>query len=216
MISRRNLLLVAGLFLLLNATFAFGLGMAGVLNTWDGSVTTVSEIDTPNGEVVLSSDSSDQFVDDHPSDANAFYNAVILLKNEGTLYPVINPPADWESSIQITYHYAPIVIFIYYLLYILTGTYFQFKLLLLLTSLLSVGIGTYLLLRAEFHHRNISVPHYVVGGLSVLSIGFQPMITNFKTGQSTPFIFFPWGCLVSISAALPISFGDRLVWSCPH
>jgi hypothetical protein len=84
------------------------------------------------------------------------------------------------------YRYAPSVYAL--ILPLSLHGYSVFKL--LWTALLGISVagGTWLLLRAECNRKRLSMRSTVV--LAIASLGFTPMISNFKTGQVTPFVYF--------------------------
>lgn len=179
--GRRRLLQIAAAVCLLNAVVVLVLGGAGVLKTTErGDITRVNATTTDDGRLNLSTGS---YVVEDPTDADFFYNIVVHVQNGGSLYPGNgqNPP------VQLSYKYAPVMYFVFAGLTVFG--YVAFKFLWLAVSLAATIGGTYLLLAAEQEVGTIEISGQVHVALSVLAVGFQPMVTNFKGSQSTPVIF---------------------------
>jgi hypothetical protein len=181
--SRKRLVKFCLILCLFNIILVSILAGTGVLRTAErGDVTYTKTEDTPNGKFEIPADSPDQFVIERPTDVDAYYNMVVRYKNGG---PMFNP---WGSASAIQkFHYFPIFYFVFFPLSFLG--YLGFKLSWLAISVLATIAGSYLLLRTESEEHDLNPSRQQLLGISVLSAGFQPMITNFKVGQMTPVIY---------------------------
>lgn len=181
--SRQNLVKFCVLICLLNIVLVSVLAGTGVLRTAErGDITYTKIEETPDGTFEIPADSPDQFAIERPTDVDAYYNMVVRYRNGG---PMFNP---WgrASSIQ-KFHYFPLFYFVFLPLSFLGYVGFKFAWL-ALTILAMIG-GTYLLLRTELQRYESEPSTRLLLGISVISAGFQPMITNFKVGQMTPIIY---------------------------
>lgn len=179
--DRRRLLQVAAAACLLNILLVLALGGAGILKTTErGDITRVEATTTDDGRVELTSGS---YVIEDPTDADFFYNIVVHVQNGGSLYP----GNGMDPFVQLSYKYAPVMYFAFAGLSVFG--YVAFKFLWLAVSLLAAIGGTYLLLAAERESGTIDLSRRAHVLLSVLAVGFQPMVTNLKGSQSTPVIF---------------------------
>jgi hypothetical protein len=179
---RRHLLglCVAAAVLLLVATAA--LGATGTLRTTErGDVRYLDAERLGDGTEVRAGADEPGFVVESPTDADAFYNAVVRVRNGG---PMLNP--DSTAAIQ-PFHYHPLTYYLF--LALAVAGYVPFKFALLAVSLLAAMAGTALLLVAERPHVDVAVSNRAVAGLAVASCGVGPMLSNFKTGQVTPIMY---------------------------
>lgn len=179
--SRQTLLKFCLVICLLNVILVSVLAGTGVLRTaerGDITYTTTDEL----SDFEIPADSPDQFAIERPTDADAYYNMVVRYRNGG---PMFNP---WGAASAVQkYHYFPLFYFVFLPLFFLGYVGFKFGWL-ALTVLATIG-GTYLLLRTELGSYDSAPSTRQLLGISVLSAGFQPMITNFKVGQMTPIIY---------------------------
>jgi len=182
-VSRDNIVAVCAVFCLVNIILVLLLAGTGVLKTAERGDVTYSKVEeTPGEDIVIPAESDDRFVVERPTDVDAFYDAIVRIRHGG---PLINPWGDADTVQR--YHYHPIVILIFYPLYFLG--YLGFKIVWLLLSVAFTAGGTYLLLRAEADYWNFPISKTQLGILSIAAIGFAPMVTNFKSGQSTPLMY---------------------------
>lgn len=184
-ITKKNVLTVCvvSAFLLMIATA--GLGVGGVLETAErGDIEYISTEQFTDGSSVTAPSNNHQFAIESPTDANAFYNAVVRANNGG---PLINRGISETAGIM-TFHYHPITYYFYALLS--TFGYVSFKFSLLITSIVAVTAGTALLLLAERKHVDMNVNKNTIVVLSVATAGVGPVLSNLKTGQTTPFLYF--------------------------
>jgi len=181
--SRQTLVKFCVLICLLNIIFVSVLAGTGLLRTAERDDITYTKIEeTPDGTFEIPADSPDQFAIERPTDADAYYNMVVRYRNGG---PMFNP---WGSASSIQrFHYFPLFYFVFLPLFFLGYVGFKFAWL-ALTIFATIG-GTYLLLRTELQRYDSKPPIWQLVSISVLSAGFQPMITNFKVGQMTPVIY---------------------------
>ncbi len=184
MMPDRDLLISIGICLcLLNILLVLILAGTGVLKTAErNDVTEVQATHIDGKQVTLPPASA--FIIEDPTDVDFFYNIAVHVRNGGSLYP----GNGHDPFVQLAYKYAPVVFIVFYPL-TLFG-YFGFKLLWLVLSILSVITGTFLMVKAESHHRDFHLPPNMLYLLCFASIGFQPMVANLKTGQTTPFMYF--------------------------
>lgn len=160
-----------------------GLASTGVLKTAEtGDITYVDAVNTGDGRVSLD-ENSQLFVIESPTDVDVFYNIAIYYRNGGSLYA----GNSHDPFVQLKYNYAPVVFPIFYSLSFLG--YGSFKMVWLLLSISAVILGSYLVLKVENDEYGLELSRETLLLISVLSAGFQPMISNFKTGQTTPLIY---------------------------
>jgi hypothetical protein len=182
-VERRHVLAVcvASAALLFAATVA--LAATGVLASAErGDIDRLTTETFADGTTLTAeSDGVGAFVAESPTDADAFYNAVVRVDHGG---PVLNQ--GLTDGIQI-FHYHPLTYFLFAPL-ALFG-YVPFKLLLLATSLLAAASGTALLLIAERDHVDVAVSNRSIAVLAVATCGIGPFLSNFKTGQVTPILY---------------------------
>ena len=172
--------IVAGL---LNLVLVSGLAAGGVLNTVQTDTEEFYVQESAEFRIELPADTDRPFVGELIVDADAYYNTVIRAENGATIYP---PTEAYNNYIQ-KYHYAPAVVLPFALLDIFG--YVPFKILLLITSIISVIGGSYAILRAETNIRGIEVSDQTLLIIAAATAGFGPMISNYKVGQITPFIY---------------------------
>lgn len=186
--SRRNLVKFCVLLCLLNIILVSVLAGTGILRTAERGDVTYTKIDeASDGNFEIPEDSPDQFAIERPTDVDAYYNMVVRYRNGG---PMFNP---WGVAYAVQkYHYFPLFYFIFLPLFFLG--YFWFKFAWLALSVLATAGGTYLLLKTELRDYDSVLSTQQLVGLSLLSAGFQPMITNFKVGQMTPIIYAAFAC----------------------
>ncbi|MFB6227487.1 MAG: glycosyltransferase family 87 protein [Halobacteriales archaeon] len=145
-----------------------------------GDITYLDAEETPGGPIEAVGDR--RFVIERPTDVDAFYDTVVRVRSGG---PLFNP---WGGAETIQrYHYHPFAYFFFLPLY-LVG-YVGFKFGWLLVSMFATALGTYLLVNAEIDHGTIDLSGRATIVLAVASIGFAPMVSNFKTGQTTPIMY---------------------------
>ena len=162
-----------------------GLGVAGVLETTkQGDIEYISTEQFKDGSAVTIPPDNPQFAIESPTDANAFYNAVVRVNNGG---PLINRGISETEGIMV-FHYHPITYFFYATLAVFG--YVEFKFLLLITSLVAVMAGTALLLLAEREYVDTNVTINTIVILAVATAGIGPVLSNLKTGQTSPFLYF--------------------------
>jgi hypothetical protein len=162
-----------------------GLGVTGVLETTEqGDIEYISTEQFKDGSSVIIPSDNYQYAIESPTDANAFYNAVVRANNGG---PLINRGISETEGIM-RFHYHPITYYFYAIMSIFG--YVGFKFLLLMSSLLAVMAGTAFLILAERKHVDIDVSRNTILVLAVASIGVGPVLSNLKTGQTSPFLYF--------------------------
>lgn len=168
---------------LLNLVLVSGLAAGGVLNTVQTDTQEFYVQESAEFKVELPADTDRPFVGELIVDADAYYNTVIRTENGATIYP---PAAAYTNYIQ-KYHYAPAVVLPFALLTIFG--YGPFKLLLLIASITAVVGGSYAILRAETEFQEIEVSNQTLLIIAAATVGFGPMVSNYKVGQITPFIY---------------------------
>jgi len=174
---------VASAFLLMVVTA--GLGAAGVLQTTEqGDIKYISTEKFADGTSTTIPPEDYQFAIESPTDANAFYNAVIRANNGG---PLINSGISETEGIM-AFHYHPMTYYFYLPLSIFG--YVPFKILLLIISIISVIAGTTFLLLAEREHIEEGITRKEMFILAVASVGVGPVLSNLKTGQTSPVLYF--------------------------
>lgn len=179
---RRLLVRLCALTCLLNVLLTLGLAGAGVLKSAQpGDVTYTRVEQVPDGRIVLPEGSPARFAVESPTDADAFYNAVVRVTNGAPLYT-----ENGGDGVQ-PYHYAPVTVFAFVLPYFLG--YVGFKTALLVASVVAVAGGTYLLLRSTARFADVHLSPRTATVLGVASVGFSPMVSNFKVGQTAPLMY---------------------------
>jgi hypothetical protein len=166
----------------LNVVLVLGLAGAGVLKSAQtGDITTYAAEETPDGEI--KAPPGNPFVVERPTDVDAFYDTVVRVRAGG---PLFNP---WGSAETVQrFHYHPFTFFVFFPLYFLG--YVGFKIAWLVVSLGTTVTGTYLLLRAETNRSGeLNLQRRWALGLATASVGFAPMVTNYKVGQTTPIMY---------------------------
>lgn len=179
--GRDRLVQIAAVACILNLVLVLALAGTGVLRTAErGDISTVTTTHV-DGERVTVPDPG--YVIEDPTDADFFYNIVVHVRAGGELYP----GNGLDPFVQLAYKYTPVVFLLFEVLSVFG--YVPFKLAWLLVSLLGTAGGTYLLLAAETDAHDVDVSRRTLTALAAVSVGFQPMVTNFKIGQSTPVMY---------------------------
>jgi hypothetical protein len=168
---------------MLNIVLTSGLAAGGVLKSVQQDTNEYYVQEGGGYTAELPEDTDRPFVGELITDADAYYNAVIRAENNIQIYP----PSEVFNQYTQRYHYAPAVIFPFVLL-ALFG-YAPFKLLLLGTSIAAVVVGSYAILRAETTAREFDISNRILIALAVATVGFGPMVSNYKVGQISPFIY---------------------------
>ncbi len=106
---------------------------------------------------------------------------VIRVWSGGPLYNT------WQPDNIQEFHYFPVTY--YFFAAVSQFGYVAYKFLLLGLSLLATGLGTYLFLDTEAAYVDFHPSKRTLTGISVASLGFTPMVANFKVGQITPFAY---------------------------
>lgn len=180
--SRRRVVQFCVLACLLNLLLVGTLAGAGVLKSAEqGDIQYTNAENTPAGNITVPDGADYRFAIERPTDADAFYNAVVRVKSGGPLFNT------WPIYNIQEFHYHPFTF--YFFAAISIFGYVTFKILLLLLSVGATVTGTWLLLDAEIDEINAELSHVHLVGLSALSIGYAPMVANFKIGQVTPFAY---------------------------
>lgn len=179
---REALVWLCVLACVLNIVLVAGLAGAGVLKSTErGDIQYTDTQTRPGGNIAVSEGSSDRFAIESPTDADAYYNAVVRVQSGG---PLIN---DWNPDNVQEFHYLPVTYFAFAAL--AAFGYVWFKIALFVASLLATVAGTYLLLGAETGVVGVDLSRRARLGLALASCGFAPMVANFKVGQVTPFAY---------------------------
>lgn len=118
---------------------------------------------------------------EEPTDADAFYDAVVRVQNGGR---VLNPGSTSGVSL---FHYHPMAY--YFFLPLAAFGYVAFKFAMLGVSLVATFAGTALVLRAERDHVNVAVSDRAIAALALFSCGFGPLVSNYKTAQVSPIMY---------------------------
>ncbi|MUV58297.1 glycosyltransferase family 87 protein [Halogeometricum sp. CBA1124] len=180
--SRRTVLWLCVLACVANVVLVGALAGAGVLKSTERGDIEYTDTETrPDGDIVVPSDADYRFAIESPTDADAFYNMVVRVWSGGPLYNT------WQPDNVQEYHYLPVTY--YFFAAISLFGYVAFKYLLFGLSLLATAGGTYLLLDAESSSVGFNLSRRALLGLSAASVGFAPMVANFKVGQVTPFAY---------------------------
>lgn len=180
--SRHRVLQVCVLACLLNLILVGMLAGTGVLKSAEqGDIQYTNAEETPTGNITVPSDADYRFVIERPTDADAFYNAVVRVRSGGPLFNT------WPLYNVQEFHYHPFTF--YFFSGISIFGYIVFKILLLSLSAGATVAGTWLLLDTETDATNVELSRDHLVGLSVLSLGYAPMVANFKIGQVTPFAY---------------------------
>lgn len=180
-LDRDRLVQLAVAACVLNLVLVGALAGTGVLRTAErGDIRSVTTTQIDGEQVTVPEPG---YVIEDPTDADFFYNIVVHVRAGGELYP----GNGFEPFVQLAYKYTPIVFLLFELL--ATFGYVPFKLLWLLLSLVGTASGTYLLLAAETDVHGVDVSQRTLAAVAAVSVGFQPMVTNFKIGQSTPVMY---------------------------
>jgi hypothetical protein len=183
MVGNRTIVRICIAIGLLNLLLVSGLAAGGILNSVQTETKEFYVQESAEFRIELPADTDRPFVGELIVDADAYYNTVIRAENGVTIYP----PADAYTNYIQKYHYAPAVVLLFALL-ALFG-YGTFKLLLLVASIVAVVGGSYAILRAEITAREFKVSNRKILIIAVAAAGFGPMVSNYKVGQITPFIF---------------------------
>lgn len=168
---------------LLNLLLVSGLAAGGILNSVQTDTQEFYVQESPEFELELPADTDRPFVGELVVDADAYYNTVIRAENGATIYP----PAEAYTNYIQKYHYAPVVVLPFALLAVFG--YGPFKILLLLTSITAVFGGSYAILRVETEFQEIDVSNQTLLLIAAATVGFGPMVSNYKVGQITPVIY---------------------------
>jgi len=179
--SSATLLRVCVLLCVLNVVLVLGLAGTGVLKSAQmGDITTRAVEETPNG--AIEAPPGNPFVVERPTDVDAFYNAIVRVRSGG---PLLNTNSQ-TSAIQ-AFHYHPVAYFLFFPLYVFGYVGFKFVWLIVSTALTIVG--TVLLLLAEREADVIVPTNRQIAAVGIALAGFAPMMTNLKTGQTTPLMY---------------------------
>lgn len=224
LVTRDRVVRLAVLLCLLNLVLVGGLAATGTLKTAERGDIDRTHVTHIGGDRVTLPESSPGFVDESPTDADVFYNTVRLVKNGGSLYH----GNGHDPFVQLIYNYTPALYPLFVVLSL--GGYVAFKLIWLVLSIGATMAGTVALLNAERGRLDRTLSQPAVGLLAVASVGFQPMVTNYKVGQTTPFMYLfvclswwlfrrrstVWSGLVLVGSALfkpyfvaPLAVGGR-------
>jgi hypothetical protein len=168
---------------LINLLLISGLAVGGVLKSVQTETQEFYVQESGDFRIELPDDTDRPFVGELIVDADAYYNTVIRAENDASIYA----PAEAYNKYLQKYHYAPAVVLPFVLLAMFG--YAPFKLLLLITSITAVVGGSYAILRAETESRNINLSKQTLLTIAVATAGFGPMVSNYKVGQITPFIY---------------------------
>lgn len=182
-VDRDVLVWIAVLLCLVNIILVSVLAGTGVLRTAQPGDIERTQATTIDGERVTLPADSPGFVIENPTDADVFYNVVLHVSNGGPLYTGTGS----EPFVQLRFNYFPITLGLFWALAVFG--YAVTKIGLLVISIAATAGGTYLLLRAETKHRGVDLSSQAAVGLGIASLGFQPMVANFKVGQTTPIIY---------------------------
>jgi hypothetical protein len=174
---------------LLNIVLVGILAGTGVLKTAERG--DIKYTDTQIGKesnIIVSDDVAQRFAIERPTDADAFYNAVVRVRSGGPLYNT------WQPDNVQEFHYLPVTF--YFFAGLSAFGYVVFKFLLFGLSVAATILGTYLLLQAELPVVGVESSPKLSAALAVTSAGFAPMVANFKIGQVTPLAYvavaFAW------------------------
>lgn len=182
-VTRERIVYVALLLCVTNLLLVGALTATGTLKTAErGDIERVHTTNVGGERVTLPAERSG-FVIENPTDVDVFYNIVRYVDNGGRLYD----GNGYDPFVQLTYNYTPALYPVFVLL--TAGGYVLFKFLWLLLSVLATVGGTAALLDAERWHLNANFSDISIVAVSVASVGFQPMVTNFKVGQTTPLMY---------------------------
>lgn len=182
-LDRGAVVRVAVALCLLNVVLVSALAGAGVLRTAQPGDIERTQATTVDGERVTLPAGSPGFVIESPTDADVFYNVVRHVSAGGPIYTGTGS----DPFVQLKFNYFPVTLALFWVL--AAFGYAATKIGLLCLSLGATAAGTYLLLRAETRHRGIALDRRTAAALGAVSIGFQPMVANFKVGQTTPLIY---------------------------
>jgi hypothetical protein len=183
-LERRDVLVLLAVMLCVsNILLVSVLAITGTLRTTQqGDIETTRSTTIEEGVITLQGDH--RFVIESPTDADVFYNVVVLVQNGGPLYTGVGQ----DPFVQLIFNYFPLV---YYLFPPLVSVgYILYKFLWMFIALIATAVGTALLLHAEARQFTTRIPSRTIWSLSLVSVGFHPMVANFKVGQTTPLIYF--------------------------
>lgn len=143
--KKRTLLKLCTAICLINILLVGVLAGAGVLRTAERGDVTYTRVERMDEmSFTIPADSPDHFAVEQPTDADAFYNMVVRVRNGGPMY---NPGGG--NDIQ-DFHYFSLVYLLYWPL--AQFGYLAFKVFWLAVSVAAVIGGNALLLRAESSH----------------------------------------------------------------
>ncbi|WP_197425356.1 glycosyltransferase family 87 protein [Halobacterium sp. CBA1126] len=180
--SRRMMLIICLSLCILNILLVGILAGTGTLKTAErGDIQYTSTQISPEGDITVPPEADYRYAIERPTDADAFYNMVIRVWSGGPLYNT------WQPDNVQEFHYFPTTY--YFFATISLFGYVVYKFILLGLSILATGFGTYLLLDVETEYADFEPSKKTLMGISAASIGFAPMVANFKVGQMTPFAY---------------------------
>lgn len=183
--SPRVLVSLCLVALVANVVLVGALAAGGVLkSTETGDVAYVDTEPRPAGNVTVAP-GDPQFALERPTDADAYYDAVVRVWAGGPLYNTWDaaPPPGGGGLVVQQFHYAPPTFYLFAAL--ATFGYTPFKFLLFGLSLVAVPVGSVCLLRAAAATASLDVSDRTLLAVGVATVGFSPVVSNFKIGQVT-------------------------------